>query len=143
MNGVIGGLDQGVRLFQLRVLNLNDLFETIPKTQHQSLEHQTLIFYSISEHITFHQTSEQASNVMSPKTRAYNLPSVRSKPNKKVTNNKRHLFGRSLSIVETIKECTQNAKEMEMLKIEMTQDITKQILENEQVGRKLLLERQL
>jgi hypothetical protein len=77
MNGVIGGLDQGVRLFQLRVLNLNALFETIPKTQHQSLEHQTLIFYSISEHITFHQTSEQASNVMSPKTRAYNLPSVR------------------------------------------------------------------
>jgi hypothetical protein len=58
-------------------------------------------------------------------------------------NNKRHLFGRSPSIVETIKKYIQNAKEMEMLKIEMTQDITKQILENEQVGRKLLLERQL
>ncbi len=32
---------------------------------------------------------------------------------------------------------------MEMLKIEMTQDITKKILKNEQVGRKLLLEGQL
>ncbi len=32
---------------------------------------------------------------------------------------------------------------MEILKIEMTQDITKQILEYEQIGRKLLLEGQL
>lgn len=45
---------------------------------------------------------------MSPKTKACNLPSVKSKPNKKVTNNKKHLFGRSPSIVETIKEYTQN-----------------------------------
>jgi hypothetical protein len=80
---------------------------------------------------------------MSPKTRACNLPNARSKPNKKVTNKKSHIFGRSPSIVETIIEYTQNAKEMEILKIEMTQDITKQILENEQVGRKLLLEGQL
>jgi len=74
---------------------------------------------------------------------ACNLPNARSKPNKEVTNKKSHIFGRSPSIVETIKEYTQNAKEMEILKIEMTQDITKQILENEQVGRKLLLEGQL
>jgi hypothetical protein len=30
------------------------------------------------------------------------LPSTRGKPNKKVTNKKRHLFGRSPSIVKTI-----------------------------------------
>jgi len=58
MNGAIGGIDQGVRLFQLRVVNLDDLFETIPKTQHQSLECQTLIFHNMSEHITFDQTLE-------------------------------------------------------------------------------------
>jgi hypothetical protein len=39
MNGAIGGIDQGVQLFQLQVVNLDDLFETITKTQHQSLEH--------------------------------------------------------------------------------------------------------
>jgi len=92
----------------------------------------------MNEHITFDQTSEQASNVMSPKTKACNLPNARGKPNKKM-----HLFGTSPSIVETIKEYTKNAKEMEILKIEMTQDITKQILEYEQIGRKLLLEGQL
>jgi hypothetical protein len=57
MNGVIGGIDQCVWLFQLRVVNLDGFFEIIPKTQHQSLEHQTLIFYNMNEHITFDQTS--------------------------------------------------------------------------------------
>jgi hypothetical protein len=89
------------------VVNLDDLFETIPKTQHQSLERQTLIFYNMNEHITFDQTSEQASDVVSPKTRACNLPNARGKPNKKITNKKRHLFGTSPSIVETIKEYIQ------------------------------------
>lgn len=36
-----------------------------------------------------------------------------------------------------------NCKKMEILKMQMTKDITTQILENEQAGRKLLLERQL
>ncbi len=143
MNDAIGGIHQGVQLFQLWVVNLYDLFETIPKTQHQSLEHQTLIFYNMNEHITFDQTSEQASDLVSPKTKACNLPNARSKPNKKITNKKRHLFGTSPSIIETIKEYAKNAKKMEILKIEMTQDITKQILEYEQIGRKLLLEGQL
>ncbi len=120
------------------MVNLDDLFETIPKTQHQSLERQTLIFYNMNEHMIFDQTLEQASDVMSLKTGACNLPNTRGKPNKK-----RHLFGTSPSIIETIKEYTKNAKEMEILKIEMTQDITKQIQEYEQIGRKLLLEGQL
>ncbi len=138
MNDAIGGIHQGVQLFQLWVVNLDDLFETIPKTQHQSLERQTLIFYNMNEHMIFDQTLEQASDVMSLKTGACNLPNTRGKPNKK-----RHLFGTSPSIIETIKEYTKNAKEMEILKIEMTQDITKQIQEYEQIGRKLLLEGQL
>lgn len=102
MNDAIGGIHQGVQLFQLWVVNLDDLFETIPKTQHQSLERQTLIFYNMNEHITFDQISEQASDVVSPKTKACNLPNARGKPNKK-----RHLFGTSPSIVETIKEYIQ------------------------------------
>jgi hypothetical protein len=57
MNSAIGGIDQGVWLFQLQMVNLDDLFETIPKTQHQSLEHQTFFFNNMNEHITFDQTS--------------------------------------------------------------------------------------
>jgi hypothetical protein len=64
----------------------------------------------MSEHITFDQTLKQAYDVMSPKTRAYNLPNAKSKPNKKITTKKRHLFGTSPSIVKTIKEYTKNAK---------------------------------
>ncbi len=102
------------------MVNLDDIFETIPKTQDQSLERQTPIFHNMNEQVTFDQTSKQASNVMSPKTRACKLSSTKGKPNKKIINKKRHLFGRSPSIVETIKKYRKNAKEMEMLKIEMT-----------------------
>ncbi len=71
-------------------VNLDDLFETIPKTQqHQSLECQTLIFDEINEHITPYQALEYASNVVSPKTKAYYLLGTRSKPNKKTTNKSR------------------------------------------------------
>ncbi len=43
----------------------------------------------MNEHITFDQTSQQAFDVMSPKTRACNFLGAKGKPNKKVTNNKR------------------------------------------------------
>lgn len=52
-------------------------------------------------------------------------------------------FERSSSITWTIKEYTQTAKEMEMLKTEMTWDITKHILKSEQACRKMFLEGQL
>lgn len=84
MDGAIGGIDQGVQLAQLQVVNLNEFFELTLETQRQqSHECQTPIFYDINEHVTFNQASKQAYDVMSPKTRASNLPNTKDKPNKK------------------------------------------------------------
>jgi len=84
----------------------------------------------MNEHVTFDQTSKQTFDLVSPRTKACNLPSIRGKPNKKTTNKKRQISRESPSILRAIKKNTQIAKEMQMLK--MTQDITKQILNNEQ-----------
>jgi hypothetical protein len=42
----------------------------------------------MNEHVTFGQTSKQTFNLVSPRTKACNLPSIRGKPNKKTTNKK-------------------------------------------------------
>jgi hypothetical protein len=91
-------------------------------------------FNDINEHVTYNQASKQAyDDVVSPKTRASNLPDTKDKPNKKkFTNKNRHLYGGSPSIARDIKKYTQTIKEIKMLKMEMTRDIIKQILKNEQ-----------
>jgi len=53
------------------------------------------------------------------------------------------LSGESPSIVEIIKEYSQTTKELKFSKMQMTKEITTQILKSEQVERKLLLEGQL
>jgi hypothetical protein len=56
---------------------------------------------------------------------------------------KQHLSREPPSLVEVMKKYSQIAKELELLKMQMTKKIMTQILESEQVGRKLLLEGQL
>jgi hypothetical protein len=87
MNGAIGGINQGVRLPQPQVVNLDDILKTIPKTQqYQSFDPQTPIFDDINEYVTPNQTSEEAFNVVSPRTRACNLFSTRSKLSRSENN---------------------------------------------------------
>jgi hypothetical protein len=64
---------------------------------------------------------------VSPRTKACNLPSIRGKPNKKATNKKRLISRESPSIVRVIKTYTQTTKKMQMLRMEMTHNITKQL----------------
>jgi len=78
----------------------------------------------MNEHVTFDQTSKQTFDVVSPKTKACNLPSIRGKPNKKTTNKKRQISRESPSIVRAIKKIHKLQKKMQMLKMKMTQDIT-------------------
>jgi len=53
------------------------------------------------------------------------------------------LFGEYPSIVKIIKEYSQIAKELKLLKMQMTKEIMTQILKSEQIGKKLLFEGQL
>jgi hypothetical protein len=53
------------------------------------------------------------------------------------------LFEESPSVAKAIKKYSQIAKKLKLLKIQMTKEITNQILKIEQVGKKLLLEGQL
>jgi hypothetical protein len=78
---------------------------------------------------------------LSPRTKASNFPNTRDKPNKKATNKIKSLSREAPSIAKTIKKYTQPTKKKDILNMEMTKDITKQILKNEQVGRKVFLER--
>jgi hypothetical protein len=131
-------VDQGFHLLHLQMVTLDDHPNTIPKTQ----QHQTLIFFDVNEDITTNQVFNQAFDVVSPRTRACNLPSIKGKSNKKITNRKICLF-RGPLIIEAIKKKSQTTEEMELLEMQMTREITIQIFENEQARRKLLLEGQL
>ncbi len=112
----------------------------IPKTQPlESPKHQTTIFVDSNGHVTPNHTFDQTYDIVSLRTKAYKLVGTCGKPNKKTTSKKRCLFKESPSIAKTIKEYSQIAKELEFLKMQ----IPTQILESEQVGRKLLLEGQL
>jgi hypothetical protein len=53
---------------------------------------------------------------------------TKANQNKKTKNKRPHLSKRLSSIARAIKEYTQTTKEMEMLKMKMTRNITKQIL---------------
>jgi hypothetical protein len=120
MNGAIGGVIQGVWLLQPQVRNLIDLLKSISKTQeNQSPKCQFLIFDDMNENVTFDHTSKQAPNVMPHMIRVCNLVNIGSKPNKKATHKEMRLFGRFPSVIGTIKNIY-IAKEMEMLKSEMT-----------------------
>jgi hypothetical protein len=144
MISVVGGIDQGFHLPHPQVVKLDDHPNSILETQPlESLERQTPVFVDSNDHVTANHTFNQAFDIVSPRTRACNLPSTIGKPNNKVTCKKRCLFGEFPSIAEAIKEYSQTAKELELLKKKMTKEIATQILESEQVGRKLLLKGQL
>jgi hypothetical protein len=64
----------------------------------------------MNEHVTFDQTLEQTFDVVSPRTKACDLPNTKGKPNKKTTNKKRKISKESPSIVRAIKKYTQIAK---------------------------------
>jgi hypothetical protein len=130
MIGVVGGIDQGSRLLHPLVVNLDDHPNSIPETQPlESLERQTPIVVDSNDHVTPNHTVNQAFDIVSPKTTACNLPSTTGKPSNKVTCKKRCLSGESPSIAEAIKEYSQTAKELEVLKKKMTKEIETQILE--------------
>jgi hypothetical protein len=123
MIGVVGGIDQGSRLPHPQVVNLDDHPNSIPETQPlESLERQTLVFVDSNDHVTSNHTFNQASDLVSPRTRACNLPGTIDKPNNKITHKKRCLSGESPSIAEAIKEYSQTAKELEILKKKMTKN---------------------
>jgi hypothetical protein len=64
----------------------------------------------MNEHVTFDQTSKQTFDLVSPRTKACNLPSIRGKPNKKTTNKKRQISRESPSILRAIKKKYTNCK---------------------------------
>jgi hypothetical protein len=105
----------------------------------ESPKHQTTIFVDSNGHVTPNHTFDQTYDIVSPRTKACQLLGTSGKPNKTTTSKKRCLFKESLSIAKTIKEYSQIVKELEFLKMQ----ILTQILESEQVGRKLLVEGQL
>jgi hypothetical protein len=130
MIGVVVGIDQGSRLLHPLVVNPDDHPNSIPETQPlESLECQTPVVVDSNDHGTPNHTFNQAFDIVSPRTRACNLPGTTGKPNNKVICKKRCLFGESPSIAEAIKECSQTAKELKVLKKKMTKDIVTQILE--------------
>jgi hypothetical protein len=113
------------------VVNLDDHPNSIPKTQpFESLECETPIFANSNDHVTPNYTSNQTSTIVSPKTRACNLPGTKGKPNKKATSKKRCLSRESLSIAKTIKKYSYTTKELELLKMQMTKRVMTQILES-------------
>jgi hypothetical protein len=87
MTSAVGGIDQGSCLPHLQVVNLDDHLNSILETQPlESLECQAPIFVDSNDHVTPNHTSDQASNIVSPRTRACDLPSTIGKPNNKVTS---------------------------------------------------------
>jgi hypothetical protein len=144
MTSAVGGIDQGSCLPHPQVVNLDDHSNYILETQSlESLEHQTPIFVDGNDLVTPKHTSNQAFDVVSLRTRACNLLDIKGKPNKKTTSKKWCLVGEFLFIAQAIKKYSQTAKELEFLKMQMTKEITTQVLDSERVGKKLLLEGQL
>jgi hypothetical protein len=124
MTSVVGGIDQGSHLPHPQVVNLDDHPNSIPKTQpFETLECQTLVFVDSNDHVTLNHTSTQASDIVSPNTRACNLHGTKGKPNKKTTSKKRCLYAESPSIAEAIKKYSYTTKKLELLKMQMKKNI--------------------
>jgi len=113
MTNAIGDIDQGFRLPHPQMVNLDDHLNFIPKTQPlESFEHQAPIFVDSNDHVTPNHPSNQAYAIVSPRTRACNLPSTKGKPNKKATRKKQCLSRESPSFVKAIKEYSHTTKEL-------------------------------
>ncbi len=83
MTNEVGGIDQGKSSPHLQVVNLDDNPNSILKTQPlETLECQTPIFVDSNDQVTPNHTFDQTFDIVSPRTRACNLPGIRSKPNK-------------------------------------------------------------
>jgi hypothetical protein len=83
LDGASGGINEGPNLLHLHVVNLNDHFNIIAKTQHQSLNCQILVFIDRNEHVTPNQTYDKTFGVVLPKTKVSNLLNIIGKSNKK------------------------------------------------------------
>jgi hypothetical protein len=70
------------------------------------------------------------------RTRVRKSPNVQGKANKRMESKRRKLDAGSFAI--TIKEFSKGVKEIEKMKME-TKRITTQLLQNEQIGRKLIV----
>jgi len=94
MTSAVGGIDQGSHLPHPQVVNLDDHPNFILQLQPlESPKSQSLVFVDSNDHATPNHTSDQTSNVVSPKTRACNLHGTRDKPNKKITSKKNICLG--------------------------------------------------
>ncbi len=82
-------------------------------------------------------------DIVSPRTSYITYLTLETNPIRKLQARKLPLSKELPSLVEAVKEYSQIAKELEFLKMQMTKEIMTQILESEQVGRKLLLEGRL
>jgi hypothetical protein len=124
MTNEVGGIDQSSHLPHPQVVNLDGHPNSILKTQPpESLEHQTPIFVDSNDHVTPNHTFDQTFDIVSPKTRACNLLGTRNKPNKKATSKKWCFFRESPSLAKAIKEYSHIAKELDLLKMQVTKEI--------------------
>jgi len=64
---------------------------------------------------------------------------VQSKANKRMENNRRKLDAGSFAITNAIKEFSKGVKDIEKMKMEMIERIATQLLQNEQIGRELVV----
>ncbi len=76
-------------------------------------------------------------------TRAYKLPGVQRKLNKKLKKKKRRLFIGSFVIANAIINFIRVVKEIEMKKMEMIKFITFQMLQSEENGKQMMIRGQL
>jgi uncharacterized protein YoxC len=68
---------------------------------------------------------------------------VQGKTNKRMENKRRKLDVGSSTITDAIKEFSKGVKEIEKTKMEMTERIVTQLLQNEQIGIELVVQGQL
>ncbi len=73
------------------------------------------------------------------RSRASKLPNVQGKANKRMESKRRKLDVGSFAITDAIKEFSKGVKEIEKMKMEETKRITTQLLQNEQMARKLVV----
>jgi hypothetical protein len=85
MIGAVGGIDQSSRLLHPQVINLDDHFNFVPKTQSlESPECQIPIFVDSNDLVTPKHTFSQTLDIVSLRTRACNLLALKANPTRKL-----------------------------------------------------------
>jgi len=103
--------------------------------EHSSSPWQVLVFSHGNEE-EVHAPSV-GSNTL--RTRVRKSPNVQGKANKRMESKRRKLDASSFAITDAIKEFSKGVKKIEKMKMEETKRITTQLLQNEQIGRKLIV----